>query len=918
MSRLLQTILVFSLWAMVAFTAVKSTQHSMRNRKHPEPTELGRNEEGRNHQLQRQAWMDHMHRIAPGMSWQAIDQQTRMQRQRHSRSLDTLAGGAFQGFWKETGSLNQAGRVEQAEPDYANNILYAASAGGIVWKGPLAGGNWTPLNDRLKIPDIVKIKKIGSRLVTVSSTNGVVPVHYTDNEGASWQLSTGLSSLASASANYLSRAVVANDAAHTIYLLTREGGGISIYKSVDQATSFSRIKIYPSAHYHTIDYFDLWTAPNGSGAVYLYQNDSVFSISNGLPFTFLGKVNGQTGNVILSGAEISGNTYLYLAAADTSNTTYFYYSSDAGTNWTPSGNIGNVAYGRKSFEASQTTPYKIYIGAVNLSVSNNAGANWNDVNDWSQYYYDPENLLHADIDGIQSLVDPNGNEEVYASTDGGLYRSIDGLTSVKNLSLQTLKVGQYYGTYTSRVNPEVIYAGSQDQGMQISRGYNSGVRSFDQVISGDYGHLVSGDGGASFWSDYPGFVIYYPDALNSNDYLTWDFIGTGNLWLAPVVADPADPASAYFMGGSSTSGSHLFHLTANGGQINYTELPYDFGGGSNYPLSAFAISPIDHRFQYAMNDFGDFFYTSDGGANWTKNPNFNGPGAHYFYGSTIVPSAKTLGLVYIGGSGYTNSAAYMTTDHGQHFTPINNGLPSTLIYEMAINTDENQLYAATEVGPYVYIAAANQWYDLSGPTVPDQTYWTVDFIPQLNIARFGTYGRGIWDLVVCDSNSNKPLPHFAYTASANGANYTFTNQTPGVFDYHWDFGNGTTSTDKNPPNVRYSANGNYHVTLIATNGCTTDTFGLDIHVVRTGVDEVEDVTIQLFPNPTSGKFLVQTNGAHLQGITVYDLTGKPVSSITGIDVASYAMDLSGNAKGIYLVALETKGQPRKVVKVVLE
>ena len=40
---------------------------------------------------------------------------------------------------------------------------------------------------------------------------------------------------------------------------------------------------------------------------------------------------------------------------------------------------------------------------------------------------------------------------------------------------------------------------------------------------------------------------------------------------------------------------------------------------------------------------------------------------------------------------------------------------------------------------------------LSGISAPDQTYWTVDFIPEINTARFGTYGRGIWDFILNDN-----------------------------------------------------------------------------------------------------------------------------------------------------------------------
>ena len=48
----------------------------------------------------------------------------------------------------------------------------------------------------------------------------------------------------------------------------------------------------------------------------------------------------------------------------------------------------------------------------------------------------------------------------------------------------------------------------------------------------------------------------------------------------------------------------------------------------------------------------------------------------------------------------------------------------------------------------VYSRNDNEWYFLSGISAPDQTYWSVDYIPEINTARFGTYGRGIWDFIV--------------------------------------------------------------------------------------------------------------------------------------------------------------------------
>ena len=65
--------------------------------------------------------------------------------------------------------------------------------------------------------------------------------------------------------------------------------------------------------------------------------------------------------------------------------------------------------------------------------------------------------------------------------------------------------------------------------------------------------------------------------------------------------------------------------------------------------------------------------------------------------------------------------------------------------------DDLILFAATEVGPYAFSDNEGQWSLISGIHAPDQTYWSVDYIPEIRTARFGTYGRGIWDFVLEDN-----------------------------------------------------------------------------------------------------------------------------------------------------------------------
>ena len=117
------------------------------------------------------------------------------------------------------------------------------------------------------------------------------------------------------------------------------------------------------------------------------------------------------------------------------------------------------------------------------------------MNNWWEYYGDPENMLHADIPEVRFFPISLSEEVAYISTDGGLYVSYDDVENVENLSLHGLGVSQYYSTYTRRDSPYHLYVGSQDQGFQRSLNPGDGILEFEQSISGDYGHIVSGNGG---------------------------------------------------------------------------------------------------------------------------------------------------------------------------------------------------------------------------------------------------------------------------------------------------------------------------------------------------------------------------------------------------------------------------------------
>jgi hypothetical protein len=201
-----------------------------------------------------------------------------------------------------------------------------------------------------------------------------------------------------------------------------------------------------------------------------------------------------TGTTLLTGAEIGGKTYLY-----SFNAQDIFRSTDNGNTWTLQGNIGKWPFMENSFAMSRHDTDLVYFGDIEVWRSTDAGGSWNHVSDWWAYYASKATKLHADIPAILPMYDAGGNEFQFVCTDGGLFRSTDDVVNVNNLSLSGLNVSQYYTVYTNRLNTNYIYVGTQDQGYQRCKVDSGTVLGFDQVISGDYGHIVSSNEGQSVW-----------------------------------------------------------------------------------------------------------------------------------------------------------------------------------------------------------------------------------------------------------------------------------------------------------------------------------------------------------------------------------------------------------------------------------
>jgi hypothetical protein len=725
---------------------------------------------------ERRAYLELLHRAAPDDDWRAIDAATlatAMDRRMAARSraltegvtgeaLWTVPlGGGLTGQWRERGSRNQAGRVIGTDYEPATGRLLSYAHGGQIWRAQRSLLDWTSVNDAAQfVPNRSGgfMRRLGGapeRLLVASDRP--VGLYRSDDLGQVWTAATGIP----AGGWYAGGLAARGGGSNEVFLLRNfndPGAGTfrpKLFASVDRGASFVDRGFVGSR-----DQVALFAPRYDSSEVYVLAGTTLSRIVPGshalqAVSTVPVPVAIGTRQVLLTGGVTTGGqTFLYAlystGGGGISGNALVLRSLDGGLSWAARTTAPTGAFAFNSAASSTRDPDRIYIGGVNAYRSGDGAASWQLVNGWADYYGQPASRLHADVPAIDVFRDPAGFERIFVSTDGGLFESTDHLVTVGNLSLANMNVSQYYGSFTRRAPPHDIHVGAQDQGFQKRLAApDAGVLDFVQTISGDYAHLVSGNGGDTLWSVYPGFALLdlAPGSLGQGGLRFGDFAAmgfTGWLFLAPMAADPLNPSVVHIGGGRlSGGGHHVLRLEWTGSSFSASQSSQDFGS----VITALAFDPQQPNRRYAMTSARQFFRSENGGGSWVNTAS-NLPANHYFWGQRILPHPTLPNRLFVAGSGYSNPGVFISNDAGASFQPFAAGLPSTLVYDIAISPDGQHLFAATEVGALRYDAGLAQWQDLTAAGGPAQTFWHVDYVEALHTARFSTYGRGLWDFVI--------------------------------------------------------------------------------------------------------------------------------------------------------------------------
>ncbi len=730
---------------------------------------------------QRKQWYNDMHYTRDSMNWRVLNYEIRNIKSKNKESqikerikksdklygdLESFAGGALNAKWIERGSNNISGRIKTADVDYEKNLLYAASDGGNVWVSSLNDKKWKSLNDYNNFNEIkgIKLLKFNNTERVFTACNGPTKCYYTDNQGTIWQQSSGLESVTQY--GRIKRVLFLDDPSNSIFILANEWDNdlwqntVKVYLSNNNGESFNQIK----TTYSNLSSCDIWAPKYSADKAMFFTGDSLFSIDLNAESEFITTIDLNSldfgyYNTRMKGIISYNSNLLFFALTRRSDIDPNKSAVDFAQFNVLTGELkknGEIDdfnfFDDNSWDVNNRDDGYMVCGGVNCFYSYDYGQSWTLINDWADYYDDIENELHADIPSILIFNKPGDeNEQTFICTDGGIYLSDDYSENVKNYAMQTLNTSQYYSTYTLGKDRDVIFAGAQDQGFQKSISISENkLATFEQVISGDYGHLVSSDGGNILWANYPGFTITFENLASSAEHINqWSFVGSDWLWLPPIIASPTNPRKAYIISGGENGSSNIWELTLQSSTINHKKLNFDFNSNlDDNKVSYLAISTKNGNLWYAITTRGNFYKSTNAGSNWTMTSSVMGAGAHYFYGNKLIIDPNNDNNVFIAGSGSDESPFYYSIDGGNTFVKANNGIPETLIFDIEISADGKWIFGASEVGPYAFSTISKKWYDISGLTTPDQTYWTVEYLDDISTARFGTYGRGIWDFKI--------------------------------------------------------------------------------------------------------------------------------------------------------------------------
>ncbi|MBL6449177.1 hypothetical protein JMN32_22890 [Fulvivirga sp. 29W222] len=780
---------------------------------------------------------------------------------------------------RQIGPALMSGRINDLEGHPKNNrVIYAGAAGGGVWKSFDGGVTFKSIFDEHpqsigvisidpKDPDNTIWVGTGETWTRNSVSIGDGLFQSTDG-GNNWK-KVGFNKSERISS------IAISPSSQDIYVgvlgaLWSDSEERGVYKSPDGGKTWERILYIdqktgcsdlvtdpkdPNILYASMWEFRRtpWSFNSGGQNSALYKSTdggkTWDKIHNGFP-------SGKLGRIAVAVAPSDPNILYTVLETEQAKNNGLYRSDDAGKSWQHLNNDFGLVVRPFYFSRlviDPKNPDVVVKGGLFGSISRDGGKTFKNLGN-----------MHADIHDI--LFDINDSDRMYVGTDGGVYRSYNGGTTMEMVT--NLPISQFYHISVDDNEPYNIYGGLQDNGSWYGPSSSPGG-----IEARDWNSIGYGDGFRVL--KHPTKNIIYSEMQGAENVWRYDVDRNKNKTIQPlpVKGDPklrfnwnAPMAISVHQPDRFYMGSQFLHksedmgdtwvkispdLTTNDPAKQTQEesggLSKDNSGAENHTtIFTIAESPIDEQVIWVGTDDGNVQVTQNGGKSWTNTiTNIQGlPKNTWCY--HIEASNFNKGTAYAVFEGHStgdfNTYVYKTTDFGKTWKSIITDEIDGFARNIQEDYEnENLLFLGTEFGLYITINGGLSWSKFTN-NVPAVAIHHIELHKKTNDLILGTHGRGI---IIIDDIS--PLRQLSQEVLQK--NVHFFDSKPTIMVEESGFGGGSTETQFIGPNPSKSARIVYYLKKRHTFGKMT----MEIQ------DSEGNQVIELTPGKSKGINIVTWN-----------------------------------------------------------
>jgi len=711
------------------------------------------------------------------------------------------------------------------------NLYYMGATGGGVWRTQDAGTTWENISDGYfggsigavevaqSDPNVIYVGG-GEETVRGNVSSGYGVFKSTD-AGKTWE-SKGLTN-----SRHIPRMRVHPKNENIVYAavlgnIYKESTDRGVYKSTDGGDSWSKI-LYTNDMAGAVDlildpnnprilYAATWRiqrtpyslSSGGEGSALWKSEDegatwTEISTNKGFPQGTLGKMGITVSPV---------NSNRVWAIVEHKEKGGLYRSEDGGETWAQVNSerkLRQRAWYYTRVYADTQDENIVYVLNVRYHKSTDGGKTF-------QTY----NAPHGDHHDL--WISPENNHRMIIGDDGGAQVSNDQGENWSTYGNQP--TAQFYRVTTDNAFPYRIYAAQQDNSTvrieHRSDGYAITEDNWEPTAGGESAHIAVDpkNNDIVYGGSYGGYLTRVNHQTKTQRAINvWpdNPMGYGAegmkyrfQWNFPIMFSKHDPNKLY------TFSNHV-HMSTNEGQSwellsddltrnDPTKLVSSGGPitqdntGVEYYCTIFAAgeSPLKEGLMWVGSDDGLIHLTQDGGKSWNNVTPAQMPEWNMI--NSIEPSAFDEGTCYVAATRYKmgdfKPYLYKTTDYGQTWTEITNGIEDEH-FTRVLREDPNRkglLYAGTETGMYISFDDGANWrsFQLDLPIVPITDLTIKD--ENLIVA---TQGRSLYiiddlsvlhQLEVADNNTDFKLfaPKDSYRTKGGGRSYGNTALTAGA------------------------------------------------------------------------------------------------------------------------------------------